>query len=125
MHIPLPWDSKVKHQIFIEMEKYFIYKAFYYSLNESAERNNGVMHANDCKSLELLCKVEGEFIEAYNKMQEYGKELLADGWSLCTNNRSKNYGDDSYIKVEDGDDWRDGHSAEIIYSTEELALRTI
>lgn len=109
----------------MEMEKYFIYKAFYYSLNESAERNNGVMHAKDCKSLELLCKVEGEFIEAYNKMQEYGKELLANGWSLCTNNRSKNYGDDSYIKVEDGDDRRDGHSAEIIYSTEELALRTI
>lgn len=107
------------------MKKYYIYKAFYYSLNESAERNNGTMYAKDCMNLEFLCTVEGEFFDAYNKMQEYGTELFLSGWSLVSRTRSEGYGYDSYIKFGGDGDWRDRHSAEIIYSTAELALATV
>ena len=104
---------------------YFIYKALYYSLNESAERNNGTMYAKDCKSLELLCQVEGEFSEAYSKMKEFGQELIQEGWQIICSSRSKAYGYDRYIMISEGQDDRDGHTADIIYSTAELALRTI
>lgn len=103
---------------------YFIYKALYYSLNESAERNNGKMYAKDCKSLDLMCKVEGEFSEAYSKMKEFGQELIQEGWQIVCSSRSKAYGYDSYIMISEGQDDRDALSADIIYSTAELALRT-
>ena len=104
---------------------YFIYKALYYSLNESAERNNGTMYAKDCKSLDLLCRVEGEFDEAYSKMKEFGQELIQEGWQIICSSRSKTYGNDRYIMISEGQDDKDGHTADIIYSTAEIALRTI
>lgn len=103
---------------------YFIYKALYYSLNESAERNNGTMYAKDCKSLDLLCRVEGEFDEAYHKMKEFGNALIQEGWELLCVSRSKNYGNDNYGMIPEGKGDRDALSADIIYSTTELALRT-
>lgn len=106
------------------MKTYYIYRAFYYTHNESSARNNGKAYANDCKSLELVATINGEFFNAYMKAKEFRDELMQDGWSLVLNSRSEGYSNDNFMKLENGEDWKDGRSADIIYSTSPLALQT-